>query len=82
MTLAALASTCRLFQEPGLHFLWADLYFPYPLIRCLPDWRNRWRSVGLSRQRFSLDTNTNTICRIMPTHCPPGTGRFCRNTSH
>ncbi|KAG2344089.1 hypothetical protein BDR05DRAFT_947825 [Suillus weaverae] len=44
MTLAALASTCRTFQEPALDLLWADLYFPYPLIRCLLDWRNRWRS--------------------------------------
>lgn len=44
MTLAALASTCRLFQEPALDILWADLCFPYPLIRCLPDWRDRWRS--------------------------------------
>ncbi|KAG1781067.1 hypothetical protein EV702DRAFT_1077473 [Suillus placidus] len=43
MTLAALASTCRTFQEPALDLLWADLYFPYPLIRCMPDWRNRWR---------------------------------------
>lgn len=44
MTLAALASTCRFFKEPALDLLWADLYFPYPLIRCLPDWRNQWRS--------------------------------------
>ncbi|KAG1741086.1 hypothetical protein EDB19DRAFT_1706212 [Suillus lakei] len=43
MTLAALASTCRIFQGPALDLLWAGLYFPYPLIRCLPGWHNRWR---------------------------------------
>ncbi|KAG0709191.1 hypothetical protein DFH29DRAFT_778848, partial [Suillus ampliporus] len=36
-TLAALARTCRLFHEPALDVLWGDLYFPHPLIRCLPD---------------------------------------------
>lgn len=80
MTLAALASTCRLFQEPALDILWADLYFPYPLIRCLPEWRDRWRSVGLSQQRFSLDATDTT--RTMPTSCLPGIGKFCRNMSH
>ncbi|KAG1746706.1 uncharacterized protein EDB91DRAFT_1245889 [Suillus paluster] len=41
-TLAVLARTCRIFHEPALDVLWGDLYFPQPLIRCLPDSGDQW----------------------------------------
>lgn len=34
--LAALARTCQAFHEPALDVLWGDLYFPHPLVYCLP----------------------------------------------
>ncbi|KAG1741087.1 hypothetical protein EDB19DRAFT_1706216 [Suillus lakei] len=42
-TLAALARTCQTFHEPALDVLWEDLYFPHPLVYCLPYPSNEWR---------------------------------------
>ncbi|KAG1746709.1 uncharacterized protein EDB91DRAFT_1118444 [Suillus paluster] len=50
-TLATLARTCRTFHEPALDVLWGDLYFPHPLVECLPNSRDQWY----------LDDHTNIL---------------------
>ncbi|KAF8552921.1 hypothetical protein OG21DRAFT_1324757 [Imleria badia] len=35
--LATLARTCRVFKEPALDMIWAELYDLTPLVRCLPE---------------------------------------------
>ncbi|KAG1731988.1 uncharacterized protein EDB91DRAFT_1206239 [Suillus paluster] len=50
-TLAALARTCRIFHGPALDVLWGDLYFPHPLVECLPHSGDQWY----------LDDHTNIL---------------------
>ncbi|KAI9567220.1 hypothetical protein HD554DRAFT_1008873 [Boletus coccyginus] len=52
--LAALARTCKMFKEPALDMIWAELYDLTPLVRCLPD--ASWvRSAGVYSLRTRLE---------------------------
>lgn len=50
-TLAALARTSRLFQEPALDCLWSELSTIAPLVKCMPS--DLWREERVPNQRSS-----------------------------
>ena len=49
-SLLALATTCRIFQQPALDVLYRDLKSISTLIKCLP--RDLWEEVGDSRKKL------------------------------
>ncbi|EGO04127.1 hypothetical protein SERLA73DRAFT_69903 [Serpula lacrymans var. lacrymans S7.3] len=56
-SLAVLARTCRLFSDPALDVLWADLHDVEPILRCLPEdiWSGTGDSLCLRRPLCSKD---------------------------
>ncbi|KIJ62024.1 hypothetical protein HYDPIDRAFT_30843 [Hydnomerulius pinastri MD-312] len=58
--LAALARTCRAFQDPALDVLWAELNEPNPLVKCMPSklwpsiYRGEHRDLPFTEEEWSI----------------------------